>query len=62
MNYQTYTYRPDLTPSLVSAATIEHYFYEGGWFPHNGSGEFAKNIIPNIYKSGGRVLVGAKVE
>ena len=62
MNYQTYTIRPQQTPSFISTAALEHYLHEGGWFPHKGSEEFAKNIVPHIYKAGGRVLVKALVE
>lgn len=61
MNHLTYTVETTKTPCFIACGGLEHYVYEGGWFPHEGSEVFAKKIVPMIYKSGGKVLVKAKV-
>ena len=33
------------------------HYLNGGLYPHGGTGELAKHIIPTIEASGGRVLV-----
>ena len=54
-----------LTPKHSSFYThcivVNHYF-EGGFYPRGGPEVIAKNIIPIIEESGGRVLVGKKVK
>lgn len=53
-----------LTPKnssfFIHASIVNHYL-EGGWYPENGSAEFAKKIIPVIESYGGAVLVGQRV-
>jgi all-trans-retinol 13,14-reductase len=45
---------------FIHASIVNHYL-EGGYFPRGGTSVLAKQIIPTIEKSGGRVLVGKKV-
>ena len=46
---------------FMHASIVNHYL-EGGWYPRGGSSIIANSIIPIIEKSGGRVLVGKKVD
>jgi all-trans-retinol 13,14-reductase len=48
------------TPSQESFflhASIVNHYLNGAWFPRGGSSVIAKNILPIIEKTGGRVLV-----
>lgn len=46
---------------FIHASIVNHYL-NGGWFPRGGSSVIAKNIIPIIEKTGGRVLVRKAVK
>lgn len=48
--------------SFFIHASIANHYFEGGYYPRGGPGEFAKRIIPVIEKAGGTVLVAKKVE
>ena len=53
------------TPSQESFflhASIVNHYLNGAWFPKGGSSIIAKNIVPIIEKSGGRVLVRKAVD
>ena len=52
---------PPASQSFFIHASILNHFIEGGYYPIEGPGVFAKEIIPIIEKSGGRVLVRAPV-
>jgi len=56
-----YGHTPSKTSFFLHASIANHYF-EGGWYPRGGSSEIAKQIIPIIEKTGGRVLVGKAVD
>jgi all-trans-retinol 13,14-reductase len=43
-------------------ASVAHHYFSGGWYPRGGTSTLAKEIIPVIERSGGRVLVNAKVD
>lgn len=53
---------PPKEQSFFIHAGILNHFIEGGYYPAGGPGIFAKNIIPIIEKSGGRVLVKSPVD
>ena len=53
---------PPKEQSFFIHAGILNHFIEGGFYPRGGPSVFAKNIIPIIEESGGRVLVNANVE
>lgn len=53
---------PPTEQSFFIHAGILNHFIEGGYYPKGGPSVFAKNIIPTIEKSGGRVLVKAPVD
>ena len=53
---------PPSEQSFFIHAGILNHFIEGGYYPKGGPSIFAKNIIPIIEKSGGRVLVKAPVD
>ncbi len=53
---------PPSEQSFFIHAGILNHFIEGGYYPKGGPSVFAKNIIPTIEKSGGRVLVKAPVD
>jgi len=40
---------------------IVNHFINGGYYPEGGSGEIAKNILPQIVCSGGEAIVNSKV-
>ena len=46
---------------FVHASIVNHYM-EGAWYPRGGSEEIAKNIVPIIESTGGKVLVRKKVK
>lgn len=48
-------------PWRMHASLIE-YYEKGGIFPAEGSADFARKLLPVIYKRGGRVLVGEAVK
>ena len=52
---------PEKASFLMHASVVNHYL-EGGFYPVGGSGEFAKQIIPVIERTGGRVLVDQRVD
>ena len=52
---------PEKSSFYIHASLVNHYF-EGGYYPNGGPNEFARQIIPTIEKSGGRVLVRRKVD
>jgi len=52
---------PSKCSFFIHASVVNHYL-EGGWYPRGGTSEFAKQIIPVIESSGGRVLVRKAVK
>ena len=52
--------QPRKAPAMMHLMLMQHYVY-GGYYPIGGASEIAFNIIPVIEKSGGKVLVRAKV-
>ena len=52
---------PPKKQSFFIHASILNHFIEGGYYPVGGPSMFAKEIIPIIEKTGGRVLVRASV-
>ena len=53
---------PPKKASFFVHASIANHYLEGGYYPYGGPGEIAKEIIPVIEKTGGRVLVGKGVK
>ena len=51
---------PSKSSFMMHALLTNHYTY-GAYYPRGGSSEIAFHMIPVIEKSGGRVLVRAKV-
>ncbi|XP_013411802.1 putative all-trans-retinol 13,14-reductase [Lingula anatina] len=47
--------------SFAMHASLLNHYLKGGWYPVGGASEIAHSIIPVIEKSGGRVLVRARV-
>jgi all-trans-retinol 13,14-reductase len=54
--------RPGDQHVMVTSQMMQHYHYEGAYYPINGGSEIAFNMIPTIRREGGEVLVHAEVE
>jgi all-trans-retinol 13,14-reductase len=54
--------RPGDQNVMVTSQMMQHYQYEGAYYPINGGSEIAFNIIPTIKQTGGEVLVHAEVD
>jgi len=52
---------PSKESFFLHCSIVNHYL-NGGWFPRGGSSMIAKQLIPTILHSGGRVLVRKKVK
>ena len=57
-----YGTEPEKSSFRTQAGLISHFGGTGGFYPIGGASEIALNMIPVIEKSGGQVLVNAKVE
>lgn len=52
---------PRTTSFFMMASVVNHYL-NGGYYPRGGPGEFPRQIIPVIERSGGAVLTGKYVD
>lgn len=52
---------PSQAPFLIHSLLLNHYFDKGAFYPVGGPSEIALSIIPVIERSGGKVMVNAKV-
>ncbi|XP_063694603.1 all-trans-retinol 13,14-reductase-like [Bolinopsis microptera] len=57
-----YGTEPEESSFRTQAGLVSHFAGTGGFYPVGGASEIALNIIPVIEKSGGQVLVNARVE
>ena len=48
--------------SFFIHSRISKHYLDGAWYPNQGSSIIAKNIIPIIENTGGKVLVGKSVK
>lgn len=51
---------PSQSVFMIHGLIVKH-FINGGYYPEGGSGEIAKNILPQIELHGGRTFVNSKV-
>ena len=56
----TYALPPSQSCFGIHALLVQHYL-KGGWYPVGGSQAIAKNILPVIEKTGGRVITQQEV-
>lgn len=59
--FADYGQSPKEESFFLHASVVNHYL-NGGWYPKGGSSEIAKNIVPIIEKTGGKVLVRKAVK
>ena len=58
--YGDYGLTPKQSSFAIHASVVNHYLY-GAYYPVGGSGMIAETIAPVIKKSGGKIVVNAKV-